>query len=156
MLPLLGTLLVGVLLMHSLHSARQRVLIEARRCAWQHAVQGCRGELPPGCARPSMSRSSDLKQKSDGILEASRSAVSEGAQVFDDVPILGDAISGLLGEKARSVVSADVPVPGKPSEPKTVRGRVALLCNERPQSVKAIGTRVLCKYLPGVDCGGGT
>lgn len=152
MLPVLGILLVGVLVVHALLVARQAVLVEARRCAWQHAVQGCRGELPAGCVQPSISRSADLEAKSESILEASRSAVSEGAQVFDDVPILGEAIGGLLGEKASAVVSREVQVPGEPEAPATVHGRVSLLCNERPQSVKAIGEAVLCKYLP---CGGG-
>jgi hypothetical protein len=156
MIPVLGILLVFTLFVRSDQVTRQRVLLEARRCAWQHAMLGCHGELPEGCAPPSKNRSAELADQGNGILEASRSAVSEGAQVFDDVPILGDAISGLLGEKAQSVVSAEVAVPGKAEEPKNVRGEVALLCNERPRSVKAIGEAVLCKYLPDVVCGGGS
>jgi hypothetical protein len=155
-LPVLILLLAGVVFLRERYLGRQHALLEARRCAWAHAMNGC-GAPPDGCATAIAVISADTDdQDAVAIMDAARARADSDIDVFADVPILGAAISGLFGTQTGAQAEVEVPLPGHADRYEIERAEVVVLCNERPQDVMAAAQSVFCKRVPLLPCGKGT
>ncbi len=159
--PFLGLLLVGVLFVQARYLTRERLLLQARRCAWQYAVSGCDPSAPPrDCgSTPTTAQSEDGRAASDQLIDQARDSTSlrpAGAAFdpFDDVPLLGAAMRGLFGTTTRAEAHAPVRVPWSPAQSVSERGEIVVACNERPRDVFQVITGVFCRKLPLPNCGG--
>jgi hypothetical protein len=148
MLPVLGLLLVGTLFIGRAYLAHQRALVAARSCAFEYAVNGCR-DVPPTCAGlVERAQSEEGQRHSAAILATTRAQVPGDLDVFEEIPVLGDALSGLFGTTARVQVPVALRLPWSQEQTVHVDGLIALACNEHPRSVSSEIERMLHKYLP--------
>lgn len=150
-LPVLILLLGGVVFLRERYLGRQHALLEARRCAWAHALSGC-GAPPAGCATAVASADADDQ---DAVAIMSHARAYSDVDVFHDVPILGAAISGLFGTQTGARAEVAVPLPGHADRHEVERAEVVVLCNERPQDVLDAAQSVFCKHVPLLSCGKG-
>jgi hypothetical protein len=153
-LPVMIALCAGALFLRDRYLARQHALLEARRCAWAHALSGC-GTPPDGCAANAMDASGD-DDDAVAIMSAARARGAAKIDVFDDVPVLGDAISRLFGTQTGASAERTVKLPGSGGAQIVERAEVVVLCNERPQDVLAAAHDVFCKNVELLHCGSGT
>lgn len=140
-LPVLLLILFSVLYAQSLQVARQRALVEARRCAWKYAIDGC-GRAPAGC--PSLGKAGEVSGSGAAARDIDRQLQplrrqTKKTQSFleslSNVPVLGSAIEGLFGEKARAIAVREVDRPAPYGGGKAaVQGEIVVTCNTRPQS----------------------
>lgn len=132
-LSVLAVLLLGVVYLPRLYGTALSSLALARRCALQHASNGCdRDAVPEACA---------------GLLQTSTGSASEAGALHGiadasplPLPVLADAIDGLFGSRTGAIAKRDVrgPTPearGSGGEPAIrVAAGFQVLCNARPQS----------------------
>jgi hypothetical protein len=129
--PLFALLFASILYFHALARAKQDVLLEARRAAWQAALAGCSSDAAngvktsPGSALP-RAEELDARTTQDEKDDAAR---------YDRVAsmtIVGPAISALaprgLVAKRKADVSVSSPLPDAPQR---VSAKAYLSCNEQ-------------------------
>jgi hypothetical protein len=148
MLPVLGILFVGTLFIGRAYLAHQRALVAARSCAFEYAVNGCRN-VPVTCTGlTDNAQSEDGQRHSAALLATTRARVPGGIDVFEEIPVLGDALSGLFGTTARVQVPVALRLPWSQEQTVRVDALIALACNEHPRSVTSEIERMLHEYLP--------
>lgn len=135
MLPVLGLLLVGTIFVGRLYLAHQRALVEARRCAFAYAVLGC-DRLPKGCdGLAHWTQRDDGRNKGKAIVEQAQSHISGPFDVFERVPVIGEALKSLFGTTARAEVPIELRMPWTAKDSVHSSVIVALTCNEREHDV---------------------
>lgn len=150
LVPVFITLYLGVVYLGTLHAARGQVRAEARRCAFQHAMNGC-GRVPEGC---NGSRTSDPEvEGAPDIVGSAATGVHDDLDPFQDIPVLGDAFRMLFGTTTASKVERQVPFPFDAELAGVASGKVVLLCNSQPTTVGDLAKERLCSV---IDCGGGS
>ena len=135
LLPTLVILLLGARFIARRYEAEVRALREARTCAVRFAYGGCR-EMPAGCAA-SLVDPSGTTSPDDAMAGISRQLADAEASVkrLSSVPVLGNAIDALFGQKARSERSVVFEGPERSSKTRAlVRGSVLFPCNELPRT----------------------
>jgi hypothetical protein len=153
-LPVLLLTLFAVGFVRDRYLGRQQAGLAARRCAWAHAIGGC-GEAPPGCsaARPG---ARDDDPDSLAIMTAARAnAGSSEIDVFDHIPVLGNAINELFGTQTGASAVTETAVPWSRTVAVVDRSELVVLCNERPRDVLRAAQNVFCTHVPLVPCPGG-
>lgn len=129
-IPVLVILFFGILYAHAHADARQRARIEARRCTWEHALEGC-GEVPNGCE--ALAHSSE-RAPADASADSAARRVIDGARsssLLGRVPFFGEALDGLLGPATELVAERTVRRAGFEG---SAAARFHLLCNAKPTS----------------------
>jgi hypothetical protein len=151
-LPVLVALLVALSFLHGLLAARQRALASARHCGFAHALGGC-GDVPAACQAPPAGGAAPEPGAETDVAAIARDAGGDSG-VFDDLPLLGEALAAVLGDtiEARASVATRERTGGVE---RRVEGALLLVCNERPRDVLAIARALFCRHLPLLDCGGG-
>jgi hypothetical protein len=153
MLPVLGLLLVAVPVLRERLAARQQALIAARGCAFAHALAGC-GDVPAACANaPGTTAAPAAAAERDPAAIALQNT-GDGFGVFDELPLVGEALRTLLGETTDARALVALRSWGDVSGPAQIEGALSLACNERPRDVAAIARDVFCRRLPLIECGG--
>lgn len=152
-LPVMIALCAGALFLRDRYLARQHALLEARHCAWAHALSGC-GAAPDGCAASATEANTDDADAA-AIMSAARARGDSKIDVFEEIPVLGDAISRLFGTQTGASAERTVRLPGSGGAQLVERAEVVVLCNERPQNVLAAARDVFCKNVQLLDCGSG-
>lgn len=152
MLPVLGALLAAVPLLHALLAGKQQALSQARACGFTYALDGC-VDVSAACASSPQPGAAPALDPEHDVVAIARNDVRMGSDVFEDLPLLGDALATLLGDtfEARSAVAVR-PSAGAHA---AVEGAITLVCNERPRNVLALARDMFCRHLPLFDCGGG-
>jgi hypothetical protein len=154
-LPVLSTLLFAVPLLHERYAAKQQALLLARRAAWAHVLSGCVSETSAEAVDLEHASAPDGGAATDVVDQARRAARGRGdPDVFDELPLLADALGALLGELVRA--RAEFPLRPRAGVQQRVGADFVLLCNERPRDVFALAKRVFCERLPIIRCGGGS
>ena len=152
-LPLLGLLLVTMPLVHEWHVARQQALAAARNCAFTHALNGCTA-VPGACPAPPGSTPAPLPDVEHDPVAVARATAGDEFGVFDELPLIGEALGALLGETTDAHAGVELRPRHPEEEPIRVEGAVTLACNERPRDVLAIAGGAFCDRIPLIDCGG--
>jgi hypothetical protein len=154
MLPVLGLLLVGTLHMRERYLARQQVQLKARQCAWQYAMDGCTGKPPAGCGAESRLDGDPVAEEEGSTLMSNAHTQGGGGDfnVFDKVPLLGDALHALLGTKTGFESTIDVRLPWQKDRAYRAEGKFVVMCNTKPRSGEDVAKGVLCSLVPGVKC----
>lgn len=148
MLPVLGILFVGTMFVGRAYLEHQRALVAARSCAFEYVVDGCR-DVPATCAGlADNTQSTEGQQHSAEILATTRARVPSEIDVFEEIPVLGDALSGLFGTTARVRVPVELKLPWSQQHTVHAGALIALACNEHPRDVMHEIERMLHKYLP--------
>ena len=161
MLPVLGLLLTGVLFLARVHTEAGETRALARRCALAHAASGCQ-EVPAGCEAVLRGTRAERDDQSRQAAESARAGAATSGTLVDQLPILGDALEGLLGTTTTGEVRRQVPftpqmeAQARAEDPEAaveaeVGGSFSVLCDPRPESPAAQARRVMCNWLP---CGG--
>lgn len=128
LLPVLAVLFAGLFFTHAHASRRQQARVLARRCAWLHAIDGCR-EIPPGCEDvPHSSLRADEAADADTVTDGLKNHAREGG-LLDGTPMLESLLDDLLGSPTQYTATRDVARAGFEG---TAAGRVHLLCNPKP------------------------
>jgi hypothetical protein len=150
-LPVLLLLLFCVGFTRERYLGRQRAALSARACAWAHAIAGC-GATPPACTTAVEAAPAD-DPDSLAIIDGARAAASARAiDVFDGIPVLGDAVRGLFGTYTGARALSATPLPWDRARQVVDRSELVLLCNERPRDVLAAAQNVFCTHVPRVPC----
>lgn len=154
MLPVLGLLLVGTLFMRERYLAQQQVQLLARQCAWQYAMDGCKGDPPAGCgAETRLDRDADAEEKGSAMMSSAHTDGGGGDfNVFDKVPLLGDAFHALLGTKTSFESTISVRVPWQTDMAYRAKGKFVVMCNTKPRKGTEVAEDVLCSLVPGKFC----
>jgi len=154
MLPVLGLLLVGTLFMRERYLAKQQVQLQARQCAWQYAMDGCTGDPPAGCGAGSrLDRDVEAEEEGSKMMSSAHTQGGGGDfNVFDKVPLLGDALHALFGTKTSFESTIDVRVPWQKDMAYQANGKFVVMCNTKPRKAPAVAKDVLCAFLPGKHC----
>lgn len=154
MLPVLGLLLVGTLFMRERYLAKQQVQLQARQCAWQYAMAGCTGDPPAGCGAESrLDRDADAEADDSAMMSSAHTKGGGGDfNVFDEVPLLGDALHALLGTKTSFESTIEVRVPWQKDMAYRAEGKFVVMCNTKPREAPEVAKDVLCSLVPGVKC----
>lgn len=144
MVPVFIILWVGVVYLQQLYAARGLARMEARRCAFEHAMSGCDG-TPESCsAAPNVS--TEQVATADKIVTHARTGTDD-FDPFQKVPVLGDAFRMLFGTTTGSTVEKRVPFPFNDQLAGVARGQVVLLCNSKPATVFELAKQVICEEL---------
>ena len=146
-LPVLAILLFGILYVKAFAIAQQSARVTARRCAWQHAMNGC-GEIPAGCENLDHAAS---KRAASAVGEAAADADGALDKVIDKaagtglpfaLPLIGDALEGLFGAATQFTASREV---RRGRDTVEAQGRFYLLCNAKPMSPRKAIETLFCK-----------
>lgn len=149
LLPVLAVILFGILFVQARASATELARSKARRCAWQHAVSGC-DEIPEDCGdtdtkHRAPKRTTPAADATDGgpaqDPDAAVDAVKAETQSLTDLPLIGEAISGLFGTATVFRVSREVERAGFTGK---ASGRVYLICNAKPTTPGKIAHDIFC------------
>jgi hypothetical protein len=151
-LPVLCLLLVTLPLLHERYAARQQALVAARSCAFAHALGGC-GETPEACSASPNGAGAPAPIAESDPTRIARDAVGDRFGVFDELPLIGDALRALLGDTTEARAAVALRRGSDPEQPKTIDAALALACNERPRDVMAIARAAFCERLPVIECG---
>jgi hypothetical protein len=154
-LPVLLLALFAVGFMRERYLGRQQAALAARRCAWAHAIGGCGEVPPPGCSAAALAASSDDPDTAAIMSAARANAGTSKIDVFNDVPVLGEALDGLFGTHTGARAVTETTVPWNRSLRVVDRTELIVLCNERPRDVLAAAQNVFCRNVPLVPCAGG-
>jgi hypothetical protein len=152
-LPLLGLLLVTMPVVHEQHASRQQALATARNCAFAHALNGCT-DVPAACPTPPGSTPAPTPDREHDAVAIARETAGDELGVFDELPLIGEALDALLGETTEARASIELRRRHPEEEPARVEGALTLACNERPRNVLAIARAAFCDRIPLIDCGG--
>ena len=152
-IPVLGLLLVAVPLVFERYATHQEALATVRRCAFVFAVGGCR-DVPPGCDDVLHREDApETDEQTDVVAQArSNDSAGDGADVFEKVPEITQALNAILGETVYADVTLALRPRGERSEQTT--GHLAVACNERATTAIELARRVLCTNVPILGCGG--
>lgn len=128
LLPVLAVLLSGLFFVHAHASGRQHARAEARRCAWLHAVDGCK-DVPPDCEGlvHGSDRASSVAEADAAATEVKNHAAD--GDLLDAVPLIGPALDGLVGSATEFSASHEIQRAGLHG---TAVGGVHLLCDAKP------------------------
>ncbi len=141
-------ILFGATYFRALYVARAQARLDARTCAWEHAMNGCIG-APPSCTAASQPAASTAQpMDAPDIASIARSHSSTGdLDPFSDIPIIGSAFQELFGTSTSSAVEREVPFPLDPRRIGIARGESVVLCNSHNQTVFEIAKDFLCEGL---------
>jgi hypothetical protein len=135
LLPTLVILLIGARFMVRRYEGELRALGEARTCAVQFGYTGCR-KVPAECTPPLVSLSEGADKDGTRATVSRKLVRAEGTvKRLSSVPVLGAALDGLVGQKARS--ERVVAFEGLDRSTKTAgvaRGSGLFPCNEMPRA----------------------
>jgi hypothetical protein len=151
-LPLLGLLLVTMPALHERHATRQKTLAAARECAFAHALNGC-SDVPAACVEPPGSTRAPVPAAEADPAAIARAIAGDEFGVFDELPLIGEALGALLGETTEARVSVQLRPRGREKEAARIESAMVLVCNERPRDVLAIARATFCDRIPLIDCG---
>lgn len=158
-LPVLLIVAFSVGYARSIYAKRLETLVEARRCAWTYAVNGCTTP-PPGCVSVlndvSIADPNDNLGSIEAEVEPLRQAlVAAGSALstLTEIPVLGDALEAMFGSAVSARVQGEVHRPKLYGPDKAfVSGSYYLACNERPRDaesvVRAVFEDVAMEYFP--------
>ncbi len=161
MLPVVGLLLTGVLFLAQVHAEASETRALARRCALAHAAGGCQ-EVPAGCEAVLRGARAERDDQTRQAADSARAGAATSGTLVDELPIIGDALDGLLGTTTTGEARRQVPfspqmeASARAEDPDAaleaeVGGSFSVLCDPRPQSPAAQARRVMCNWL---SCGG--
>jgi hypothetical protein len=149
MLPVFAVLLVATGFVRDRYVVQQQVLLHARQCAWQYAIDGCTGEPPPGCEGPSES-DADSGANADALLATTKAQTSNGGlDVLDKVPLLGDALREMFGSRTGFTSQKAIRIPWLKNTSTRLSATRVMSCNTRPLSGMTVAKSVLCQLVPG-------
>jgi len=152
-LPLLGFLLVMMPAVHERQAARQQALAAARNCAFAYALNGC-NEVPVVCGAPPGTTSAPVPSPEHDAAALAQATAGDELAVFDELPLIGDALGAVLGETTHARASIELRPRDTDEAPARIEGALILACNERPRDVLAIARSAFCDHVPLIDCGG--
>lgn len=146
--PVLVLIFFGATYFRALYVARAQARLEARTCAWEHAMSGCVGSAPSCTPESQPVASTAEPTDAPDIASIARSHSSTGdLDPFSDIPIIGSAFQELFGTSTSSAVEREVPFPLDPQRIGIARGESVVLCNSHNQTVFAIAEEFLCEGL---------
>lgn len=143
-LPVFILLLIGATFFRSLYVAQSETRLTARRCAWAHALGGCR-DAPAECT-PSIGDAHDGRVPN--IEENVKLQVGNGDNPLRDVPVVRDALAGLFGSSTTAVAAATVPYPLDAERVGVATADATVVCNSVSTEVLDIAEELLCDHLP--------
>ncbi len=156
LLPVFAVILSGIAYVQAYAMAEQGARVAARRCAWEHAMNGC-DEIPAGCGEHGHSAESTGAgpDESDASTAADAAAVVDGVIAASSnsglpfaLPLIGPALEGLFGSATQFTVTREVRVGGYAT---SAKGHFYLLCNAKPTSPAEAIKSAFCEATPLCD-----
>jgi hypothetical protein len=148
MVPVFIVLWLAVVYLQQLYGARGLARMEARRCAFEHAMTGC-DDPPKGCT--GLNVQTEAVDKAKDITSVASTGTDPDLDPFEDIPVIGTAFHALFGTTTASTIEKRVPFPFDAEHVGIAKGQVVLLCNSKPQTVFEIAKERVCDALD-IDC----
>jgi hypothetical protein len=143
LLPVLAILWLGVRYLAEVQHASALARLEARRCAWQHALHGCETP-PPGCNAAVERQQTAVPGAPDLAADVRAQAGPLPHDPFTSIPVLGDALAALFGTTTHARLDREVASPFS-SEPVRVSATFVVLCNEQPRTASDVARTAFCE-----------